>query len=225
VYFIFYFHTKEQVKEAIKGELSENDIFVIKECLEAISFLNNQITTFESRIFESLKEIRKELEILMSIPGIGFIIASSALAEIGNINVFPKAKNLVSWSGLAPAINESAGKSSNGHITKQGNKFLRTILILAANSAAIGKPTKLKLFYQRIKMRKGHKKAIVALARKLAVIIHHLLKFKEKYSEEEIKEKNVKFPKSITLQELDLDEIIELLCKAGYTINKSSLAG
>lgn len=212
---------KELIKEAIKGELSQNDIFVIKECLEAISFLNSQIKAFESRIFTSLKQMRKELEIVMSIPGIGFIIASSALAEIGDINIFPKSKNLVSWSGLAPAINESAGKASNGHITKQGNKFLRTILILAANSAAIGKPNKLKSFYQRIKMKKGHKKAIVALARKLACIIHHLLKNKEKYTEENSKEKKVKLPTFITIQDLDLNEIIGILCKAGYTVNKS----
>ncbi len=67
--------------------------------------------------------MQKQLEILMSIPGIGFTIAAAAIAEIGEIKVFPKPKNLVSWSGLAPAVDESAGKASNGHITKHGNNL------------------------------------------------------------------------------------------------------
>ncbi len=99
-------------------------------------------------IFQSLKGMRRELEIVMGIPGIGFTIAASTLAEIGDIKVFPEPKNLVSWSGLAPAINESAGKTSNGHITKRGNKFLRTILVQAANSIAIGKHNKLWFFHE-----------------------------------------------------------------------------
>jgi len=59
----------------------------------------------------------------MSIPGVGFTTAAAIIAEIGNIEEFSKAKKLVGWSGLAPAINESAGKSSNGHITKKEISF------------------------------------------------------------------------------------------------------
>lgn len=216
---------KTEIKDALKGELSQIDIFVIKECLEAVKYLDAKITEFDSRIFQSLTGMQKKLEILMSVPGIGSTIAAAAIAEIGDIEVFPDPKNLVSWSGLAPAVNESAGKSSNGHITKHGNKYLRTILVQAANSIAVGKPNKLRFFYQRIKAKKGHKKAIVALARKLASIIHHLLSNNEKYSEEELTEKKVKFPKFVSLQDLDMDGIIEILCEAGYTVNKSSSAG
>ena len=216
---------KAEIKDAIKGELSQNDIFVIKECLETVKFLDTKIEDFDSRIFQSLTGMQTKLEILMSIPGIGFTIAAAVIAEIGDIKMFPKPKNLVSWSGLAPAVNESAGKSSNGHITKHGNKYLRTILVQAANSIAIGKPNKLRLFYQRIKSKKGHKKAIVALARKLASIIHHLLSNNEKYSEEELKEKKAKLPKFVSLQDIDMDGMIEILCEAGYTVNKSSSAG
>jgi transposase/CRISPR-associated protein Csx1 len=217
--------TPTEIKDSIKGELSQNDVFVIKDCLETVKFLDAKIKEFDSRIFQSLSGMRREQEILMSIPGIGFTIAAAAIAEIGDIKVFSKPKNLVSWSGLAPAVNESAGKSSNGHITKRGNKYLRTILVQAANSIAIGKPNKLRFFYQRIKAKKGHKKAIVALARKLASIIHHLLSNKEEYSEEELKEKKVRLPKFVPVQDLNINEMIELLCEAGYTVNKSSSAG
>jgi transposase len=213
---------KSEIKEAITGELSQTDIFVIRECLEAIDFLNNKIKVFDSRIFQSLTGMQKELEILMSVPGIAFTAAAAILAEIGNINIFPKPKNLVSWGGLAPSVNESAGKSANGHITKKGSKYLRRILVEVANTIVIvtGRPNKLRYFYQRIKARKGHKKAIVALARKLSCIIHHLLTNQEKYSEEELKEKKIKLPRFVPVQELDLDEMIGILCEAGYKVDK-----
>jgi transposase len=212
---------KTEIKESLKGKLSQNDIFVIKECLDSIRFLDGKIKEFDSKINQNLKGMQKEIEILMSIPGVGFTTASAIAAEIGNIDVFLKPKQLVGWSGLAPSVNESAGKSSNGHITKRGNKFLRTILVLAANSIAIGRPNKLRFFYQRIKAKKGHKKAIVALARKLVSIIHHLLKFKETYSEEEGKQKKFKIPKFIPVKDFNIDDMIGILCEAGYSVNKT----
>jgi len=213
---------KTELKDSLKGELSQNDIFVIKECLESIKFFDKKINEFDSKINENLKGMSKEMKILMSIPGVGFTTAAAIMAEIGNIDVFSKPKKLVGWSGLAPSINESAGKSSNGHITKKGNKFLRTILVLAANSIAIGRPNKLRFFYQRIKGKKGHKKAIVALARKLVSIIHHLLTFKEVYSEEEGKQKQFKLPKFIPVKDFSIDDMIGILCEAGYSVNKTA---
>ena len=214
---------KTQIKESLKGELTQNDIFVIKECLNSIKFLDEEIKRFDSKINQNLKGMQKEMEILMSIPGVGFTTAAAIVAEIGNIDVFSKPKKLVGWSGLAPSINESAGKSSNGHITKKGNKFLRTTLVLAANSIAVGRPNKLRFFYQRIKAKKGNKKAIVALARKLVSIIYHLLKFKEMYSEEEGKQKKFKLPKFIPVKDFSMDEMIGILFEAGYSVNKTAV--
>lgn len=214
---------KTEIKESLKGELSQNDIFVIKECLDSIRFLDQKIKEFDSKININLKGMQKEMEILTSIPGVGFTTASAIMAEIGNIEEFSKPKELVSWSGLAPSINESAGKSSNGHITKKGNKFLRTILVLAANSIVISRSNKLRFFYQRIKAKKGHKKAIVALARKLVSVIHHLLKFKEMYLEEEGKQKSFKPPKFIQVPDFSIDDMIGILCEAGYSVNKTTV--
>src|SRR3989337_542807 len=214
---------KMEIKDSLKGELSQNDIFVIKECIDSIKFLDQKIKEFDSKINQNLNGLQKEMEIVMSIPGVGFTTAAAVMAEIGNIEEFSKPKQLVGWSGLAPAINESAGKFSNGHITKRGNKFLRTILVLAANSIAIGRPNKLRFFYERIKAKKGHKKAIVALARKLVSIIHHLLMFKEMYSEEEMKQKNFKLPKFIPVPDFSIDDMIGILCEAGYSVNKTAV--
>jgi len=93
-----------------------------------LAFLNNKLKEVDSRTLQSLTGMKKELEILMSIPGIGFTTAAGILAEIGNITVFPKPKNLVSWSGLAPGVNESAGKSSNSHITKEAINIFERFL-------------------------------------------------------------------------------------------------
>jgi len=93
-----------EIKDSVKGELSQNDIFVIKECLETVKFLDAKIKEFDSRIFQSLSGMRREQDILMSIPGIGFYISCCCHFRIGDIKVFPKPKNLVSWGGLAQPL-------------------------------------------------------------------------------------------------------------------------
>ncbi len=83
------------------------------------------------------------------------------------------------------------------------------MLVQCAHVIAGHRPNKLRFFYQRILMRKGKKIAIVALARKLLSIIHHLLKNNEKYSEDELKPKQIKLPKFQSISKLSLDEMIE----------------
>ncbi len=158
----------------------------------------------------------------MSIPGVGFTIGSSILAEIGDISQFESPKHLVSWAGLAPAVYESAGKTSHGHITKRGSKYLRTMLIEAAQSIARGKPNRLKHFFSRIQSRKGYKKAVVALARKLLSIIHHLLSNREKYIESPGTEKKIKLPHVGPDMAVDHDTMIRILTHAGYIVHKSN---
>jgi len=156
---------KTEIKESLKGELSQNDIFVIKECLESIKFFDKKIKEFDSKINQNLKGMQKEMEILMSIPGVGFTTAAAIMAEIGNIDVFSKPKKLVGWSGLAPSINESAGKSSNGHITKKGNKFQflfwQLILSLLEDQISSG------FFIRELKQKKVIKKQLLHLQESL----------------------------------------------------------
>jgi transposase len=215
---------KAAVKEAVRGELSQTDIWLIRECLETIDFLKRKINLLDSMINQQIEKEQKQnqMQILMTIPGISYTSASAILAEIGDINVFPHPKSLVGWSGLAPSLNESAGKSSNGHITKKGSKYLRRMLVQCAHVIAGHRPNKLRFFYQRIMMRKGKKIAIVALARKLLSIIHHLLKNNEKYSEDEIKPKKIKLPKFQSISEFSVDEMIDIISKAGYTVKEIS---
>ncbi len=98
------------------------------------------------------------------------------LFEIGRIDRFPSKRQIVSWVGLCPRIYSSGGKTSRGHITKRGNVHVRRILFQATRASLRAKANPLKAWYQRLAARKPGRVALVALARKLLVIIYTLLK-------------------------------------------------
>jgi transposase len=132
----------------------------------------------EAQLAKKLKDpsIHESLQILNSIPGISGVSALHLLFEIGRVDRFPSKRQIVSWAGLCPRIYSSGGKTSRGHITKQGNAHVRRILFQAARASLRAKNNPLKAWYQRLKVRKPGRVALVALARKLLVIIYTLLK-------------------------------------------------
>jgi len=107
----------------------------------------------------------------------------------------------------------------------KGSKYLRRMLVQCAHVIARCRPNKLRFFFQGILMRKGKKIAIVALARKLLSIIHHLLKNNENYLEDELKPKKIRLPKFQSISELSLDEMIDIISKAGFTVEEISSNG
>jgi transposase len=112
---------------------------------------------------------------LTTIPGVGRRTAEGILAEVGSdVSRFPTAGHLASWAGLCPGQDESAGKRRSGK-TRKGSPWLRTLLVEAATAAARTKDTALSARYRRLAARRGRKKAIVALAHTLLVIVYHLL--------------------------------------------------
>lgn len=149
--------------------------------LRAIYFLESEIEAFTQRIKERVEEDEKAKR-LMEIPGIGYHLSLLIISEIGEINRFPSAKKLVSFAGLCPSTHSSGGKTYYGRITKQGSKWLRWAMIEAATKASIYHP-ELKLFYLRLKKRKGAKIARVAVARKLLENIYHMLKKNESFAQ------------------------------------------
>ena len=121
--------------------------------------------------------------ILDAIPGIGLRVAEIILAELGtDISRFPDAAHAASWAGLAPSQHESAGKCKARRI-RDGNKYLRSALIQAAWAAVKQPDTFLAVFYRRLAARRGKKKAIVALAHKILVLIYTLLRTGQVYQE------------------------------------------
>jgi transposase len=123
------------------------------------------------------------ISILDEVPGINMRIGEIVVAEIGTmVDRFPTEAQIVSWAGLCPEAKISAGKRLSTK-TGKGNRWLRQALIEAAHAAARSKGTYLGAYYQRLRKRMGHKKAIVALAHRLLVIIYHLLKEQQPYQE------------------------------------------
>jgi len=142
---------RDAIERAICGDLGENEIFIIRQSLESIKHVNAQIAQYEERILRTLARVQESLQIVTSVPGIGFTVGAVILAEIGDISQFDGPKNLVSWAGLAPTVYESARKTAHGHITNRGSKYLRTVLIETAQVIANGKPNRLKQFFLRIR--------------------------------------------------------------------------
>ena len=117
------------------------------------------------------------------IPGIGRRVAEQLVAELGvNMDQFPSAAHVASWAKLSPGNNVSAGKRSSAKIGK-GNQWLRSTLIQAAHAAVRVKESSLAAFYHRLVARRGVKKAIVAVARKLLTLAYTLLRKREPYQE------------------------------------------
>src|SRR6266571_77826 len=112
---------------------------------------------------------------LTTIPGIGPFIAIVLVLELGDIERFASAKRVASYVGLTPRVRGSAGRVRAGHITKEGNRLLRWVLVLAATQA-IRRPGPLRAWFHAVKKRRGKKVARVALARRLAEIVFHVWK-------------------------------------------------
>ena len=123
-------------------------------------------------------------KLLMTIPGIGPIIAMSIIAEVEDISRFRSYRNLASYAGLVPSLDASAGKQRTGRITKQGSPYLRTAMIEAAQVVARLKKCRLNVFFRKRIVRSGYQKAIVATAHKMLQIVFYVLKKQTPYIEE-----------------------------------------
>lgn len=215
----------EEIKQAVKGTLGATRAFVVKECLEVIRTMDSRIKNIDAEISSRMKAKDEDLKIAMSIPGIGFVSGSTLLAEIGNYRDFKTPDKLASWTGIVSSVYQSADKLSLGRITKRGSKHLRWILVEVAQAVIKVKGrSKLKRFFQRVKARQGFKKAIVALARKILCILHHLLTNRELYEEDgETPVKKCKTPKENGSMTMTADEMIRILSEAGYVVSKPVL--
>ena len=121
--------------------------------------------------------------LLMTIPGIGPIVAMFIVAEVEDISRFPSYRNLASYAGLVPSLDSSAGKDRRGRITKQGSAHLRTALIEAAQVIPRMHKCRLNAFFRKRIIRSGYQKAIVATAHKILQYAYYVLKNQTPYRE------------------------------------------
>lgn len=161
-------------------ELAEERRFALSGMLRVLDALSREIKLVD----EALKGMYRESEearLLSTLPGVGMILSLTILSEIGDVGRFHSAKHLSSYAGLVPSTHQSGGHQRHGRITKQGSRLLRWALQEAAIHAA-GKPGPLRDHYLKVK-KKGPKVARVAVARKMATYIYHMLKEKKTYRE------------------------------------------
>ena len=163
-----------------------------------------------------------QINLLLDIPGISYLSAMTIIAEIGtDMSVFETDKQLACWAGLVPANNESANKKKSVRISKAGS-YLKPLLVQCALAAINSKSIPYyRIKYNRIKKRRGHKKAIIAIARMILVNIYHILSTGEAYNpcdmEQIINPKPVK--KAMTIQ-----NAIEFLQSQGFDTSKLILS-
>ena len=166
-----------QLQTALHGRVTEHHRFLLKLLLDQVTQLEELIERLNQRIGAVLPEpMAQALPRLMEVPGIGERAGENILAEIGtNMDQFPKAAHLSSWVGMSPGNHESAGKRKSGRTTK-GNQWLRATLVQVAWAASHAKDSYLAAQYRRLAGRRGKKRALVAVAHSILVILYYLLK-------------------------------------------------
>jgi transposase len=174
---------RAELEQALVGQLKAHHRFMLTEQLGHIDYLDEAIEHLHSEIEERVKDEEEQIEHLDAIPGVNRRIAQIIIAEIGtDMSKFPSAKHLASWAGLCPGNHESGGKHYSGK-SRKGNQALRRALIEAAHAAGKSKNTYLGALYRRLAGRIGRKKAALAVAHRILVIIYHVLAEEEEYKE------------------------------------------
>jgi transposase len=168
--------SRRELAEALHGSVSEHHRFLLRQHLRTIEQLEETVAAFEARIEALLEPFRADIARLMTIPGISTTAAQVLLAEIGaDMTVFPSAGHLLSWAGLCPRLDESAGKHRSTRL-RRGAPWLKPVLVQCAWAAARTKNTYLQAQFLRIKARRGPRKAVVAVAASILTAAYHMLR-------------------------------------------------
>jgi transposase len=169
------------LERALVGQMGSHQRFLLATQLAHIDHLEALIAQVSAEIGERLRPFQDALARLDTIPGVGERTAQVLLAEVGmEMDRFPSAAHLASWAGMCPGNHESGGKRKSGK-TRKGSPWLRAALVEAAQAAGRSKDTYLAARYQRLRARRGAKKAAVAVGHAILVIAYYLLSRGEAY--------------------------------------------
>jgi transposase len=172
-----------QLQQALTGKVREHHRFLLRNLLDQVKFLEDQITAIDLRVRKQVSPFQWAITLLKSIPGVSEITAWVLVAEMGVLmEQFGEAANLASWSGMCPGNWESAGKRLRG-TTRGGNCWLRRALNQAAWAATRKKGSYLGARFRRLAARRGVKRALVATGHKILIIAYYLLKHQCPYAD------------------------------------------
>lgn len=195
--------TRAELLEALEGELSFTHRFVLNEIMTHIEFIESQMARFDHFVLTQMVGLRSDLDLLQTLPGVDKIGAAMLLVEIGNdMSAFGSPDRLASWAGVCPGNNESAGKRKSGKVRK-GNPYVRRLLCEFAQAARRTKCA-FKQKFDLLVVRRGHKRAIIAIAHKMLRTIFFMLKRHECYRDSTVnyEEMSVKRNASRWIQQL-----------------------
>ena len=167
----------DEIIEAIRGYNIESDQAKKLELARShLEYLDSMITQSEVELYVRMKPYYKFVELVSTMPGMTELSSTIVLAETGvDMGIFDDAKHLCSWCGLSPTNNESAGKKKSVRISKAGD-YLKPMMVQCALAAIKSKKQPyFAIKYGRVKKRRGHKKAIIAIARMMIVCIYHIV--------------------------------------------------
>lgn len=170
------------LQKALHGLTQPHHRFLIGQILVHLDFLEGAIAQVQAEIEQRLGDKKEEVELLQSIPSVKANAAAIIIAEIGtDMSRFPSAKHLASWAGVCPGNKESAGKRLKNGFTKD-NPYLRAVLAEIVWSIT-RTDTYLAAQYHRLARKKGKRRAVMAVAHSVLVIMYHVLKEKKPYHE------------------------------------------
>lgn len=168
--------SRERLLEGLRGVVTEHHRFMLRLHLHQIEALEAGIAQLERRMDKLLRPFRDRVEQLATIPGVSRTVAQVLIAEIGlDMGRFPTPGHLISWAGLCPRMDESAGKRRSTRI-RHGAPWLKTTLVTAGWAAAGSRGTYLRAQFQRLKGRRGAKKAVVAVAASILTAAYFILR-------------------------------------------------
>jgi len=166
---------RTKIVNALHGRITEHHRLMLELHLSEIDHLDRLLVRIDAEIGRRLEPFREAVEKVKTIPGVSELSASVIVSEIGfDMSRFPTSGHLVSWAGLCPRNDETAGKRRSTRL-RQGDPWLKTNLVQCAWAAARSKGTYLQSLFFRLRTRRGPRKAIMAVAASILTSIYHML--------------------------------------------------
>jgi len=171
------------LERALAGTFGPHQRFLVARQLAPIDDLDETIAEVGAEIARRVAPCEEEIALLDTIPGVGRETAEALRAEIGvDMEQFPSAAHLASWAGMCPGHHERAGKRTSGK-TRKGSRWLRALLVVAAQAAGRTKTTALGARFRALTARRGRKRAAVAIGHAILLLAYHVLTRREPYDD------------------------------------------
>ena len=208
-----------EIQAAVYGVMCANQAEKLRIIRSHMDNLELCKANLESEILTVAQKFLPEMNLIVTVPGIQSFAAVAIIGEIGvDMSVFETSRHLCSWAGLAPQNDQSAGKKKTTRISRAG-VYLKPLLVQCALTAIRKKSNpEIANRYNAIKKRRGHKKAIIAIARMLLTAIYNILKKNEPYNAELYRQSD----KPPIQREVSVEQAIFILQRQGYLVTAAT---